>query len=143
MAKIVGVSISKSKHTKKENKEVGILIENFGLKDDAHAGEKIRQVSLLAIESIDKMKEKLPELKPGDFAENITTEGINLLNIKIGEKLKLGPSAIIEVKQKGKECKDRCEIFYKVGDCIMPKEGVFAKVIKSGKIKIGDEIKKI
>jgi len=110
---------------------------------DAHAGNWHRQVSLLAVESVDKMVANGARVSPGDFAENITTEGIDLQSLTIGTKLKLGIGAEVEVTQFGKECHGRCEIFEQVGDCIMPREGIFAKVTKAGSINIGDVIEVI
>lgn len=141
MGKIISINISSEKHLKKQSIQKGVMIENFGLKGDAHAGDKIRQISLLDVESINKIKNKLPDIKFGDFAENLTTEGIDFSKIKVGDKLKIGKSIILEVTQIGKECHSRCEIYKQVGDCIMPREGIFAKVICGGDIKIGDEIK--
>jgi len=116
------------------------LIAGFGIEGDAHAGNWQRQVSLLADESIVKMRAKGANVTEGDFAENITTEGVDLRSLKIGSKLKLGSVAEVEITQFGKECHNRCEIFQQVGDCVMPREGVFAKVTKPGQIKVGDII---
>ncbi|MBU2598209.1 MAG: MOSC domain-containing protein, partial [Actinobacteria bacterium] len=107
---------------------------------DAHSGKWHRQVSLLSKESINKMRKKGFNISSGSFAENITTEGIDLLKISIGNRLKIGNDVILEVSQKGKVCPRPCSIYYKIGDCIMPKEGIFAKVIKPGKVKAGDII---
>jgi len=139
-AYVLAVSISEKKGVKKENIPEGLLIENFGLKDDAHAGNWHRQVSLLAIESIEKIREKGLDVGPGDFAENITTVGIDLVNLSIGTKLKIGDSALVEVTQIGKECHDRCAIYRQTGDCVMPREGIFVKVLKGGKVKKNDPI---
>jgi len=95
---------------------------------------------LLAVESIDKMRVKLPNLRAGAFAENITTEGINLSKLTVGDKIKIGDSAELEITQLGKVCHDKCAIFFRVGDCVMPTEGIFARVVKSGSIKINDNI---
>jgi MOSC domain-containing protein YiiM len=100
-------------------------------------------VSLLAVESIDKMATSGAKVSPGDFAENITTEGIDLQTLAVGSKLRLGTDVEVEVTQFGKECHSRCEIFEQVGDCVMPREGVFAKVTKAGSIKIGDVVEVI
>lgn len=134
--KISAISISKKKGVKKENVEEAVLREDFGIIGDAHAGSQ-RQVSLLANESIVKMK---IDVKAGDFAENITTDGVDLMSLAIGSRLKIGEDAILEITNKGKECHARCNIYYEAGDCIMPKEGVFAKVVKGGKIRVGEEI---
>ncbi|MGB9598020.1 MAG: MOSC domain-containing protein [Candidatus Poribacteria bacterium] len=139
-AYILAVSISDKKGVKKENVPEGLLIENFGLKGDAHAGDWHRQVSLLAMESIEKIRAKGLDVGPGDFAENITTIGIDLVNLPVGTKLKIGDSALVEVTQIGKECHDRCAIYRQTGDCVMPREGIFVKVLKGGKIKKNDLI---
>jgi MOSC domain-containing protein YiiM len=135
--RIVAVSISPRKGVKKTNILVGTLIENDGLENDAHAGDWHRQISLLAIESISKIREKGLDVNPGDFAENITTEGIKLWELPVGTRLKLGEDALVEVTQIGKECHDRCAIFKQVGDCVMPREGIF---LKGGTIGPSDDI---
>jgi MOSC domain-containing protein YiiM len=137
---IKAISISDQKGTKKYNVAQGDLKIDCGIVGDAHAGSWHRQVSLLAVESIDKMIEMGAKVSPGDFAENITTEGVELRSLKMGSRLRLGGEAEVELTQFGKECHTRCEIFERVGDCIMPTEGVFAKVIKAGAIRVGDEI---
>jgi len=138
---IVAVSISTKKGVKKTNIRVGTLIENYGLENDAHAGDWHRQVSLLAIESISKIRKKGLDVNPGDFAENITTEGIKLWELPVGTRLKLGQDALVEVTQIGKECHDRCAIFKQIGDCVMPREGIFVKVLKGGTIGPSDGIR--
>ena len=139
--RIVAISISKKKGIPKSNVQFAMLIENHGIEGDIHAGNWHRQVSFLAMESIDKMKKAgLAKLRPGAFAENITTEFIDIPNIKIGTQIKIGKEAVLEITQIGKECHTKCAIFVKVGDCVMPKEGIFAKVIKGGKIFIDDVI---
>ena len=140
VGKIVAVSISEKKSVKKRNVPSVELKENSGIVGDAHAGTAARQVSLLAEESIKKMLDKGLNVKPGDFAENITTKGMDLLKLKIGSKMKLGSGAILEVSQIGKECHTRCNIYYQAGDCVMPTEGIFARVVKGGVLKPGDEI---
>lgn len=141
MAKVVAISISETKGVPKENIPKGNFIEDFGLEGDAHAGKWHRQVSLLGTESINKMKEiGIKGLCSGKFAENITTEGINLYELPIGTKLQIGET-IQEVTQIGKECHTGCAIFQQVGQCIMPTEGIFTKVVKGGEIKVDDEIK--
>lgn len=137
---IRAISISSQKGTKKTNVSKARLKKDYGLVGDAHAGCSNRQISLLAIESIDKIRHKGLDVKPGDFAENITTEGINLNKLSLGEKLRIGKGIILEVSQIGKRCHTRCEIFYKAGNCIMPKEGIFARVLRGGFIKEGDAI---
>jgi len=140
MARVVAVNISERKGVPKKTIEVGELIENFGLKGDAHAGNWHRQVSLLGQESIDKMKALgIKGLCTGKFAENLTTEGIELYSLKVGTRLKIG-DALLEVTQIGKECHQKCAIYHQVGECVMPKEGIFAKVIKGGTVKAGDSI---
>jgi len=132
--RIVAVSVSLKKGVKKTNILSGSLIENYGLENDAHAGDWHRQVSLLAVESIAKIREKGLDVYPGDFAENITTEGIRLWELPVGTRMKLGEEALVEVTQIGKECHDRCAIYHQVGDCVMPREGIFVKVLKGGTI---------
>ncbi|HKL13936.1 MAG TPA: MOSC domain-containing protein [Halanaerobiales bacterium] len=141
--KVKAVCISREKGTKKEDIKEAELIENFGIKEDAHAGKWHRQVSLLGIESINKMEEMGLDfnLDFGDFAENITTEGITLYELPIGTILNIGNEVKLEVTQIGKECHHGCEILKQVGKCIMPEEGIFTKVIKGGTIKAGDPIK--
>lgn len=138
---IRAVSISEKKGMKKRNVASVELKENFGIVGDAHSGTKDRQVSLLAIESIKKMQDKGLKVHPGDFAENITTEGLDLVGLKTGAKLEIGEEALLEISQIGKVCVTRCSIYYQAGDCVMPREGVFARVLKSGAVKPGDEIK--
>ena len=138
--KVKAISISKEKGTQKVNVPEAELLADFGIEGDAHAGNWHRQVSLLGSESIDKMIEKGAKVAPGSFAENITTEGIDLLALKIGDKLKLGEDVELEITQFGKKCHSRCEIFEQVGDCIMPREGIFARVINPGRLHVGDSI---
>ncbi len=139
--RIVAISISKRKGIPKTNVPFANLIENHGIEGDIHAGSWHRQVSFLALESIDKMRKAgLSNLRPGAFAENITTEFIDIPHLQVGSKIKIGGSAELVITQIGKECHTKCAIFVKVGDCVMPKEGIFAKVIKSGKIFNGDEV---
>ena len=137
---IRAISISAKKGMKKTNVPEAELKIDFGIIGDAHAADWHRQVSLLAVESIDKMIVAGATVSPGNFAENITTEGIELPKLPIGSRLKIGGGIELEVTQIGKECHSRCEIFKQVGDCIMPREGIFAKVIKAGTIKNGDSI---
>jgi len=140
---IKAISVSKEKGTKKVNVPEAELRADFGIIGDAHAGNWHRQVSLLAVESIDRMVAKGAKVSPGDFAENITTEGLNLHELPVGSKLKLGQSVELEITQFGKKCHSRCEILQQVGDCIMPREGVFAKVTKAGAINVGGVIEVI
>ncbi len=136
--KIESIAISKKKGTPKTGVETAELIVDHGLKGDAHAGPWHRQVSFLAAESIEKARDRGLDVGFGDFAENIATRGINWLEIPIGTLVKLGDSAVVEITQIGKECHTRCAIYYKAGDCIMPKEGIFGKVLRGGKIRQGD-----
>ncbi|HAI85573.1 MAG TPA: molybdenum cofactor biosynthesis protein [Firmicutes bacterium] len=124
-------------------KDVGeaLLVEEHGLQDDAHAGPWHRQVSLLALESIEKMRAKGLDVGAGDFAENLTTEGIDLVSLPLGSRLKIGGMAVGEVTQIGKECHAGCAIFQQVGECVMPHEGVFAKVVRGGVVSGGDSIR--
>lgn len=138
--KVLRVSVSDEKGVPKKNVEEVHLLVDWGVEGDAHAGAWHRQVSLLAMESIRKMLEKGLEVKPGDFAENITTEGLDLLSLPIGTRLRVGDKALLEVTQIGKECHTGCAIFQQVGQCIMPTEGIFARVIEGGKVKPGDLI---
>lgn len=139
--RIVAVSVSNRKGIKKSNLTECKLLEDEGLEGDAHAGDWHRQVSLLAMESIDKIREKGLEVSPGDFAENITTSGLEIWELPMGTRLTVGSEALLEVTQIGKECHDRCAIYHQVGDCVMPREGVFARVLRSGTIRPGDEVR--
>jgi MOSC domain-containing protein YiiM len=136
---IVALSISTQKGTPKSNVPHAQFVENHGLAGDAHAGPWHRQVSLLALESIAKMRAKGADVGPGAFAENITTESLGVLSLQIGDRLTVG-EAELEITQIGKECHTRCAIFEQVGDCVMPREGVFARVVKGGEVKVGDVI---
>lgn len=138
--KIVGVCVSDRKGIPKKNIGSTYLEAGLGIKDDAHSGPWHRQISLLANEAIDTMRQKGYELVEGSFAENLTTEGIDLKNLPVGTELKVGESARLKITQIGKECHTKCAIFRKVGDCIMPLEGIFAEVLESGTVKIGDTI---
>ena len=141
MAKVIAVCISEKKGTVKENVGKGMFQENLGFVGDAHADfDTHRQVSLLDISSIDKMRKLGLNVNPGDFAENLTTEGIELVSLPIGQRIKVGQEVLLEITQIGKECHAGCAIFKQVGKCIMPKEGVFARVIHGGEIKTDDEI---
>ena len=140
MASIVSVNISQNKGTIKQPILEGRLVKGHGLEGDAHAGNWHRQISLLAQESIDKMIAMgAGELLPGMFAENVTTEGMELFTLPIGTKLRLG-EALVEVTQIGKACHQHCEIFKKLGTCIMPFEGIFSTVLEEGIIRAGDAI---
>jgi len=136
---IVAVSISMKKGERKTPVASVELKENHGIVGDAHSGEWHRQVSLLALESIHKMQKLGLTVGVGDFAENVTTEGIDLVSLPIGTRLALGES-LLEVTQIGKECHTRCAIYYQAGDCVMPKEGIFARVIRGGVVRSGDRV---
>jgi MOSC domain-containing protein YiiM len=137
---IVAVCTSKEKGERKTDVGQAELQEDFGLVGDAHGGEWHRQVSLLAIESIDKMRAAGLDVGPGDFAENLTTQGVNLYNLPVGTRLRVGDSVLLEMTQIGKECHDRCAIYHQAGDCVMPREGVFAIVVNGGLVKAGDRL---
>lgn len=138
---VVAVCVSKEKGTAKHDVGKGTIIDGYGLKDDAHGGPWHRQVSLLSEESIQKMADTGLKVFPGIFAENITVRGIDLPKLPVGVWLWIGDEAILEITQIGKECHTGCAVFQQVGQCIMPKEGVFAKVIKGGEVKRGDTIR--
>ena len=138
--KVLAVNVSEEKGTRKTNIQSCALLKDFGLKGDAHAGPWHRQVSLLANESIQKMRALGLKVGYGDFAENITTEGVDLVHLPIGTTMRIGDSVLLRVTQIGKECHDRCAIYYQAGDCVMPKEGIFAEVLSEGEVKVGDEI---
>ena len=138
--RIRAISVSKNRGTRKYNVPAAELEVGFGIAGDAHGGNWHRQVSLLGQESIEKMIAKGAKVTAGDFAENITTEGIDLQSLTIGSKLRVGSDAEVEITQFGKKCHQECEILKQVGDCIMPREGVFAKVTKSGGIEVGDTV---
>jgi len=136
---VISINISHKKGLKKTPVKEAIVNER-GIVGDAHAGEWHRQISLLAEESIEKMRELGLKIGYGDFAENITTKNIDLSKLRIGQKIRVGKEVILEITQIGKKCHDECEIKRLIGKCVMPKEGVFARVISGGKIKVGDEI---
>ena len=141
MAKVVAVCTSKKKGIRKQSIAEGQFKEEHGLVGDAHAGVvPNRQVSLLALESIDKMRGLGLELHPGDFAENITIEGMDICKLPVGTRLSIGEDVLLEISQIGKECHTACAIRRQVGQCIMPKEGVFARVLKGGRIRPGDKV---
>ena len=137
---IRSIALSKKKGTRKECVEEALLLREHGLKGDAHAGAWHRQVSFLAMESIDKARASGLSVGFGDFAENIATEGIDWPNIPIGTRFRLGETALVEITQIGKECHKKCAIYYQAGDCIMPREGVFARVIEGGPIRCGERL---
>jgi MOSC domain-containing protein YiiM len=142
--RVVSVNISDKKGVRKKPAGEALIKAGFGIEGDAHASSKWhRQVSLLALESIRKMQSLGLKVNPGDFAENITTEGMDLLKLPVGTRMKIGSDIEVEVSQIGKVCHTRCEIYNQAGDCLMPKEGIFVKVLKGGAIKEGDVIKVI
>jgi cyclic pyranopterin phosphate synthase len=139
MASLISINVSEKKGVKKTPvKRASVGLE--GLTGDAHAGPWHRMVSLLADESIDKMRAAGLDVGPGDFAENLTTRGLDLLALPLGTRLQIGPSVLLALTQHGKECHSRCAIYYQAGDCVMPKEGVFAEVIQGGEIAVGDPV---
>ncbi|MFH1647030.1 MAG: MOSC domain-containing protein [Chloroflexota bacterium] len=141
MATVIAVCQSEKKGTKKTPMPEVILQEEFGVVGDAHADcQTHRQVSLLAIESIEKMRRMGFVLQPGDFAENITTTGIELTSLPIGTIFNIGDEVVLEMTQIGKECHAACAVRKQVGDCIMPREGIFARVIRGGQLRAGDAI---
>jgi len=141
-AKILATCISEHKGERKTPVDSVELRPEHGIVGDAHAGDWHRQVSLLAQESIAKMQALGLDVDKGDFAETLTTEGIDLVNLPVGSRIKVGAS-LLEITQIGKECHNKCAIYYQAGDCVMPKEGVFARVIEGGVLKPGDEITRI
>jgi len=141
--KILAVNISEKKGTKKVNVGSTRLVKGWGIPEDAHSGDWHRQISLLAKSSIEKIRKMGLEVDYGDFAENLAVDGIDFEKLPVGTKLAVGNGAIIRITQKGKECHSRCAIYYQVGDCVMPREGVFAEVLEGGEVKVGDPIKTI
>ena len=138
--KIIAISISEKKGQKKHNIESANLIVDHGMEGDAHAGNWHRQISLLGIASIDHMRAQGADVKPGDFAENITVEGMVLYELAVGTQLQVGKDVILEITQIGKECHDKCAIYYQVGRCIMPAYGIFTKVLNGGEVILGEEV---
>jgi MOSC domain-containing protein YiiM len=143
MGTVLAVCVSARKGIRKKNVEQATFLENFGIEGDAHAGNWHRQVSLLAWESIEKMRAKGLQVNVGSFAENITTRGIDLVALPIGSRISIGSGVVFEVTQIGKECHTRCAIYTLAGDCVMPKEGIFARVILGGLVKAGDAIERL
>ncbi len=138
--KIVSIAISRHKGTPKKQVETAELIEDHGLAGDAHAGDWHRQVSFLAAEEIESARARGIDVTFGDFAENIATAGIDWKTLPVGTRVGLGASAVVEITQIGKTCHNKCAIYYKAGDCIMPKEGVFVRVRRGGTISCGDPV---
>lgn len=149
MAKIFSINVSAAKGVPKTGTLSAVLVKGSGIENDAHAGPGTRQVSLLTMESVlvqaelAKTKKAGVEIRAGIYAENITTEGLNLAALKLKDRLKIGRTAVLEISKIGKECHSHCEIYHKVGDCIMPREGVFAEVIEGGAVAVGDTIERI
>jgi len=138
--KIIAVCTSPGKGGRKKDVGQGVLVEDFGLQGDGHAGDGHRQISLLAMESIAKMQAKGLDVGPGDFAENFATEGLDLCSLPVGSRLRVGSEALLEITQIGKVCHERCQIYYQAGDCVMPREGVFARVLRGGPVANGDDV---
>jgi len=149
MGKIFSINYSGEKGVPKTQARTAVLVKNHGIKDDAHAGTELRQVSLLPMESVRgqikaaKAKNVSVEIRPGIYAENITTEGIDLAALKLGDKLRIGKTAVLKISKIGKECHKHCAIYHQVGDCIMPREGIFGEVIVGGEISVGDRVEKL
>ena len=139
--RVVAVSLSARKGEKKTPVPSVTLVEEHGARNDAHAGPGHRQVSLLSSESIGKMRAKGLSVGPGDFAENITVEGFDLLEARVGDRIRVG-EAVLEISQIGKECHNRCAIYLQAGDCVMPREGVFARVVRGGRVAPGDAVRR-
>lgn len=142
MGKLIVICTSEKKGTQKQQVETAVLREDHGIEGDAHAGNWHRQVSLLGLEKIEAFRERGAEVEFGAFGENLVIEGFDFRNLPVGTRFRIG-EALLEMTQIGKECHTHCAIYHMVGDCIMPREGVFAKVLKGGEIKVGDEVAEI
>jgi MOSC domain-containing protein YiiM len=141
---ILAVCTSAKTGMRKQNVGQARFIEQFGIEGDAHGNcATHRQVSLLAMESIKKMQDMGLDVGPGDFAENLTTEGVDLLALPIGSKISIGDSVKLEISQHGKECHTPCAIYHQAGTCVMPTEGIFGRVLSGGTVKVGDRISRI
>lgn len=138
MGKIIAVCLSEKKGVQKKSVDEGIFIEDFGIQGDAHAGKWHRQVSLLGFEKIDAFRKKGANVDFGAFGENLVVEGIELEKLPIGQKIQIG-EVLLEVTQIGKKCHDKCQIYYQVGECIMPRNGIFTKILSGGRVKVGDK----
>jgi len=139
MGRVMAVCISEKRGTQKINVSEAVLIENFGIENDAHAGDWHRQVSLLCYDRVEEFRARGADVSDGAFGENILVEGIDFKTLPVGTVFRCG-DAVLELTQVGKQCHSHCEIYHKVGDCIMPREGVFTKVIRGGRISVGDEL---
>ena len=139
--KVIAVCVSESKGTPKTDVGEGYLLPDVGIEGDAHAGFAHRQISMLAVEDIEIMKERLPDLVPGSFAENITVEDFDLSSLSIGDRVRVG-EALLELSQIGKECHTRCAVYHSAGDCIMPRKGLFFRVIEGGRVATGDSVER-
>lgn len=140
MMNVVSMALSRKKGTRKTQVEEALLIKDHGLQGDAHAGAWHRQVSFLASESIARARQNGLDVGFGDFAENMATQGVDWTRVPVGTRLQIGARAVVEITQIGKECHNRCAIYYQAGDCIMPREGIFARVLEGGLVRVGDEI---
>jgi MOSC domain-containing protein YiiM len=140
---VVAVCTSNRKGIRKKDVGEAQLKADWGIEGDAHAANWHRQVSLLAVESIDKMRQRGLDVGPGSFAENLTTKGIDLLALPIGSRVRVGLETELEITQHGKLCHERCAIYYAAGDCVMPREGIFARVLKGGQVRVNDAIEPV
>jgi len=138
--KIESIAVSRHKGTRKETVSSVALKKNFGIEGDAHAGTWHRQVSFLAAESIDAARARGLSVTFGDFAENFATRGVDWTTLPVGTRIGLGDSAVVEITQIGKECHKKCAIYYQAGDCIMPREGIFGRVLVAGTVRLGDPV---
>lgn len=139
MGKVTAICISEKRGTQKVNIHEANFIEDFGIENDAHAGKWHRQVSLISYEQIEDFKKRGAQVEPGAFGENVIVQGIDFKNLPVGTRFRCN-DVELEMTQIGKKCHSHCQIFHQVGDCIMPREGVFAKVLKGGSFKVGDEM---
>lgn len=142
MGKLIAICTSEKKGTQKQQVESAVLREDYGIEGDAHAGNWHRQVSLLGLEKIEAFRERGAEVEFGAFGENLVIEGFDFRNLPVGTRFRIG-DVLLEMTQIGKECHTHCAIYHMVGDCIMPREGVFAKVLEGGEVKVGDEVTEI
>jgi MOSC domain-containing protein YiiM len=146
MGKIYSINVSAGKGVPKESVAKAVLVKGHGIQDDAQAGTPVRRVSLLDMESVRGQiadaaaKKATVQIRPGIYAENLTTEGVNLAALKIGDLLRVGKTAVLQISKIGKECHSHCAIYHQVGDCIMPRKGIFAEVLEGGEIAVGDSI---